>query len=83
MTPTKRSRDHTTVTMERLKMSDMDQNNIIHVAGGDHKGIVIYKEPGSGNMLHYIFQNINEFLVLNFNDFLKIINIKSDIFLLF
>ncbi|XP_035216976.1 uncharacterized protein LOC118190387 isoform X2 [Stegodyphus dumicola] len=47
MTPTKRSKDHTTVTMERLKASDMDQNNIIHIGGGDHKGIVIYKEPGA------------------------------------
>ncbi|XP_054713491.1 LOW QUALITY PROTEIN: uncharacterized protein LOC129222954 [Uloborus diversus] len=48
MTPTKRSRDHTTVTMERLRLSDMDQKNIIHIGGGDHKGIVIYREPCYG-----------------------------------
>nr|XP_042894733.1 uncharacterized protein LOC107448896 isoform X2 [Parasteatoda tepidariorum] len=48
MIPTERSRDHTTITMERLKVSDMDQRNIIHVAGGSHKGIVIYKQIVSG-----------------------------------
>ncbi|GFY79434.1 uncharacterized protein TNIN_484861 [Trichonephila inaurata madagascariensis] len=48
MTPTKRSRDHTTVTMERLKSAEMEQNNVIHIGGGDHKGIVIYKEPPAG-----------------------------------
>lgn len=48
MTPTKRSRDHTAVTMERLKSAEMEQNNVIHVGGGDHKGIVIYKEPPAG-----------------------------------
>ncbi|GFR12500.1 uncharacterized protein TNCT_304911 [Trichonephila clavata] len=48
MTPTKRSRDHTAVTMERLKSAEMEQSNVIHVGGGDHKGIVIYKEPPAG-----------------------------------
>ncbi|PRD27946.1 UNVERIFIED_CONTAM: hypothetical protein NCL1_33910 [Trichonephila clavipes] len=48
MTPTKRSRDHTAVTMERLKSAEMEQNNVIHIGGGDHKGIVIYKEPPAG-----------------------------------
>lgn len=53
MTPTKRSRDHTTVTMERLKLCDVDQRNIMHVGGGEHKGIVIFKEPGMGNYQFY------------------------------
>ncbi|GIY67730.1 uncharacterized protein CEXT_81401 [Caerostris extrusa] len=48
MTPTKRSRDHTTVTMERLKLSEMDQTNVIHSGGGDNKGIIIFKEPCAG-----------------------------------
>ncbi|GFU03739.1 uncharacterized protein NPIL_546322 [Nephila pilipes] len=48
MTPTKRSQDHTTVRMERLKAAEMEQNNVIHIGGGDHKGIVIYKEPPAG-----------------------------------
>lgn len=41
MTPTKRGHGHTTIIMERLKSSDMDHSKIRHVAGGDHKGIVI------------------------------------------
>lgn len=48
MTPTKRSQNHTTVMMERLKVSELDQNNVIHCGGGDHKGIVISKEPKGG-----------------------------------
>ncbi|XP_055948172.1 uncharacterized protein LOC129981370 isoform X3 [Argiope bruennichi] len=48
MTPTKRSQNHTTVMMERLKVSELDQNNVIHSGGGDHKGIVIFKEPRAG-----------------------------------
>ncbi|KAG8198073.1 hypothetical protein JTE90_020903 [Oedothorax gibbosus] len=48
MTPSKKGKDHTTVILERLKVTDMDENNIIHMAGGDHEGIVIYKEVGLG-----------------------------------
>ncbi|XP_022256095.1 uncharacterized protein LOC106471771 [Limulus polyphemus] len=46
MTPTRRGYGHTTIKMERVQQTDV--NNVVHIAGGDHKGIVINKEASTG-----------------------------------
>ncbi|XP_023234232.1 uncharacterized protein LOC111633829 [Centruroides sculpturatus] len=50
MTPSKKSHGHTTIRMERVKPTEMDNSSVMHVAGGDHKGIIINKEAVSGDM---------------------------------
>lgn len=45
MTPTKKGFGHTTIRMERMKQ--VDRNSVMHIAGGDHKGIIINKEAAS------------------------------------
>lgn len=46
MTPTKKTQKSTTIRMERVKQLQVDNNSMMHVAGGDHKGIVINKDAG-------------------------------------
>lgn len=53
MTPTKKGRGHTTIRMERVRQTEMDSSSVMHIAGGDHKGIIINKEaaPANGEVL--------------------------------
>ncbi|XP_023222750.1 uncharacterized protein LOC111624174 [Centruroides sculpturatus] len=44
MTPTKKGQGHTRIRMDRQKQVDLDSSNVVHVAGGDHRGIVINKQ---------------------------------------
>ncbi|XP_076332890.1 uncharacterized protein LOC143237481 isoform X2 [Tachypleus tridentatus] len=48
MTPTRRGYGHTTIKMERVQQSDVNNSSVVHIAGGDHKGIVINKEASIG-----------------------------------
>ncbi|XP_076341868.1 uncharacterized protein LOC143242390 isoform X1 [Tachypleus tridentatus] len=44
LTPTKKSQGYTRLKLERTTPITVDDNNVVHVAGGDHKGIVINKK---------------------------------------
>lgn len=43
LTPTKKARMSTTLVMERTQKSS-DSSKVLHVAGGEHRGIIINKE---------------------------------------
>ncbi|XP_064472327.1 uncharacterized protein LOC135386377 isoform X2 [Ornithodoros turicata] len=43
MTPKKKGEGHTTIKMERVAVPEVNSDSVMHVAGGDHKGIVINK----------------------------------------
>ena len=49
MTPTKKEKNHTVLRMERIKKSELqsNQSDVVHVAGGDHQGIIINKQATS------------------------------------
>ncbi|XP_076366742.1 uncharacterized protein LOC143255252 isoform X2 [Tachypleus tridentatus] len=47
MTPTRRGHGHTRIKIERVQQTDVNNSSVMHVAGGDHKGIVINKEESS------------------------------------
>ncbi|XP_013781407.1 uncharacterized protein LOC106465714 [Limulus polyphemus] len=49
MTPTRRGHGHTRIKIERVQQTDVNNSSVMHVAGGDHKGIVINKEESSGD----------------------------------
>lgn len=49
MTPTKKGYGHTKIRMDRQKQIDIDSSKIVHVAGGDHQGIVINKQTETAN----------------------------------
>ncbi|RWS06121.1 uncharacterized protein B4U79_04925 [Dinothrombium tinctorium] len=44
MSPVKRDIGHTVLRLERIAVSQLDNQRVMHEAGGDHKGIVINKE---------------------------------------
>ncbi|XP_014676779.1 PREDICTED: uncharacterized protein LOC106816671 [Priapulus caudatus] len=48
LTPTKKSKRSTTLLMERVRQQ-ADESKVLHIAGGDHKGIVINKEANKGS----------------------------------
>lgn len=41
MTPRKKAEGQTTIKMERVARQQLDKGNVMHEAGGDHRGIVI------------------------------------------
>lgn len=46
MTPRKRGVGHTCIAVERVQVEKVDPSKAVHVAGGQHQGIVINKENG-------------------------------------
>ncbi|OQR78680.1 hypothetical protein BIW11_00263 [Tropilaelaps mercedesae] len=44
MTPRKRGAGHTCIAVERVRVERVDTSRAVHVAGGQHQGIVINKE---------------------------------------
>ena len=50
MTPKSKTEKSTTIAIERRRVdtSNAGNNNSVHIAGGDHKGIVINKEAKNG-----------------------------------
>lgn len=61
MTPKCKTANSTTLIIERQALEPPAENgneNNIHVAGGDHKGIVINKQAVAGMMFLAIFNDI-------------------------
>ncbi|ODM88883.1 hypothetical protein Ocin01_17797, partial [Orchesella cincta] len=55
MTPKAKTDKSTTIAIERrrVELSDASENRKIHVAGGDHTGIIINKQVGNGSGGHH------------------------------
>ncbi|XP_022657328.1 uncharacterized protein LOC111265973 isoform X2 [Varroa jacobsoni] len=49
MTPRKRGAGHTCIAVERVRVERVDTSQAVHVAGGQHQGIVINKENQCGD----------------------------------
>lgn len=52
MTPKGKTANSTTLIIERKKVQKT--NDKMHVAGGEHTGIIINKEAATGNILYYL-----------------------------
>lgn len=50
MTPKKKTAKSTTLLIERRKINYEEGNNKVHIAGGDHQGIIINKEIAPGKL---------------------------------
>ena len=50
MTPKNKTDKSTTIAIERrrVELSDASENKKVHVAGGDHTGIIINKQISNG-----------------------------------
>lgn len=50
MTPKAKTEKSTTIAIERqrVQISNSNNNGSVHVAGGDHKGIIVNKEAKIG-----------------------------------
>ena len=48
MTPKKKTAHSTSLSMERKRIGGVERKTSLHVAGGEHKGIVINKEVEEG-----------------------------------
>lgn len=58
MTPKCKTANSTTLIIERQVLEPPAENgneNNVHIAGGDHKGIVINKQAASGIYMFYSF----------------------------
>lgn len=56
MTPKSKTATSTTLAIERRSIPIEDSNNEkVHVAGGDHRGIIINKELAKGIVLSHSF----------------------------
>lgn len=54
MTPMKKDTGHTVLRMERLKKADLGGGGAIHVAGGNHQGIIINKHVTPSKCFYFI-----------------------------
>uniref|UniRef100_T1J663 Winged helix-turn-helix domain-containing protein n=1 Tax=Strigamia maritima TaxID=126957 RepID=T1J663_STRMM len=66
MTPTKKTPKSTTIRMERMLKPQFQDGGVMHIAGGDHKGIVINKEVNlndDSNASPHLFLQFKVFLV--------------------
>ena len=68
MTPKKKTANSTSLSMERKRMNDNSRKTSLHVAGGEHQGIVINKEVEEGG------EEVPSHLHLEFSVFLVNVN---------
>ena len=52
MTPTKKGRT-TTIKIEKQRKERVDEGQVAHKAGGEHKGLVINKQKDTGLSFQY------------------------------
>lgn len=58
MTPKCKTSNSTTLIIERKSKATLNGDGTMHVAGGDHKGIVINKTAQSGKLISLHLSNV-------------------------